>query len=134
MFIQSGGELWKPSTYPRVGDASLGVFKGRRSLTVQVMFLCKPVTVIILNRHVAKGLLELGYYSVGRKKRSQDPNDRKNKKNNNHVGCPIWFNDACSRLESPMDLALPESEGLNLLTLDILSGPLQGQSIATAHY
>lgn len=80
MFIQSGGELWKLSTYPRVGDASLGVFKGREEPHGQVMSHVQQLVVIILNRHVAKGLLGVGYYSVGRKKAPQDPNDRKNKR------------------------------------------------------
>ena len=114
--VHSGRKwVWKPSTYPRVGDPSLGVFKGREEPYGQVVSHVQQLVVIILNRHVAKGLLGVGYYSVGREKAPQDPKDRKNKriiKIMLAVQNPVQ-NDG-SKLESSMDLALPESEGLNL--------------------
>lgn len=70
----------RQSTYPRVGDACLGVFKGREEPHGQVMGHMQQLIVIILNGHVTKGLLGVSYYSVGREKASQDPNKRKNKK------------------------------------------------------
>lgn len=136
MFIQSGGELWKPSTYPRVGDASLGVFKGREEPHGQVMshvqqLSChNPQSASCRQRAAWSRLL-----FCGQKEGPQDPNDRKNKRTANHVGCPICLNDG-SRLESPMDLALPGIRGPETYwPPDILSGPLQGTINASkAHY
>ena len=76
------GRKWvrKPSTYPRVGDPSLGVFKGWEEPYGQVVGHVQQLVVVIFNRHVAKGLLGVGYYYVGREKAPQDPKDSKNKR------------------------------------------------------
>lgn len=64
--------------YPRVGDACLGVLKGREEPHGQVVSHVQQLIVIVLNGHVPKRLLGVRYYSVGRKETSQDPGDRKN--------------------------------------------------------
>lgn len=38
----------------------------------------QQLVIIVLDGHVAEGLLGVGYYSVGREEAPQDPNDRKN--------------------------------------------------------
>lgn len=38
----------------------------------------QQLVIVVLNRHVAEGLLGVGYYSVGGEKAPQDPNDREN--------------------------------------------------------
>lgn len=104
------------STYPRIGDPCLGVFKGREEPHSQVMSHVQQFIIIILNCHVAKGLLGVSDYSVGRKEASQDPNDRKNKNNvimlvvNEHT--PVE-NDRGS-LELLMDSELPGIRGTGL--------------------
>lgn len=66
------------SAYPRVGNACPGVFKGGEEPHGQVVSHVQQLVIVVLNRHVAEGLLGVGYYSVGREEAPQDPNDRKN--------------------------------------------------------
>lgn len=79
--VHSGRKwVWEPPTYPRVGDPSLGVFEGREEPHGQVVSHVQQLVVVALNRHVAKGLPGVGYYSVGREKAPQDPTDRENRR------------------------------------------------------
>lgn len=119
VLIQEDAEMSNQSTYPRIGDPCLGVFKGRQEPHGQVMSHMQQFVIIILNCHVTKGLLGVSYYSVGRKEASQDPKRQDDKKNTKTIqSCGLSMHTIQCRLKAaasnPLNSELPGIPGTGL--------------------
>lgn len=75
IFIQ-GGAGSQPA-YPGIGNPRLGVFEGRQEPHGQVVGHVQQLVVVVLDGHVAEGLLGVRDYPVGGQEAAQDPGDRR---------------------------------------------------------